>query len=126
MRTAVLRTSFTCGLVFFLCFSVNAGESVTAILYPSGPAMINGTDALRTSALFAGDRVETGRNSVANITASGSSVLVQANSALNYGDNSIDVDHGAVVVATSKRMSARAGEWAIVPAQRRPTRLAGG
>src|SRR5437868_3102553 len=64
MRTAVLRTSFTCGLVFFLCFSVNAGESVTAILYPSGPAMINGTDALRTSALFAGDRVETGRNSV--------------------------------------------------------------
>src|SRR5437868_1591805 len=124
MTTAAMRTTFTCALMFFLSSFLFAGENVVAVLYPTGTAMINGSDALRTSALFAGDRVQTGNNSVAHITASGSSVLVQANSVLKFGDNSIDVDHGAVVVATSQRMSARAGEWAIVPAQTRPTKFA--
>jgi hypothetical protein len=68
------------------------------------------------SALFSGDLVQTNKDSVANINATGSSVLVLNDSLVQYEGNSVSLEHGGVTVSTSKSLATRAGAVTVSPA----------
>jgi len=88
-----------------------------AMLYSHGATMLNGASVPRTSALFSGDLVQTGPDSVANINSTGSTVLVLNDSLIEYEGDSLKLEHGGVTVSTSKSMSAHAGDIKISPAK---------
>jgi hypothetical protein len=53
---------------------------------------------------------------MANINASGSNVVIMADSLIKFDGDAVSLEHGSLTVATSKGMTTRSGEVTVVPA----------
>jgi len=93
-----------------------AADSASAMLYSNGTAWINGSTVPKSAAVFAGDLVQTRPDSTANLSASGSSVMVLADSLVKFQGPAVEIEHGAVRVSTAQGLATRAGEVTVKPA----------
>lgn len=115
MGQAVLR-NLTCWLMIAIFpASLWAADARAAMLYAKGTAWVNGASVPRSSAIFPGDLVQTPPESLAQINASGSNVMVLSNSLVKFEGNAVSIEHGGVSVATSKGMTTRFGEVTVTP-----------
>ena len=85
------------------------------MLYSKGTAWLNGSQVPRSSAIFPGDIVQTEAESLANINAVGSNVMILSDSLVKFEGGQISVEHGRVSVVTSKGMGTRAGDVVVTP-----------
>src|ERR1700745_2809202 len=108
--------SLSCLMVVILPVSMFAADQASAMVYSHGPALLNGNSIPRMSALFSGDLVQTNKDSVANINATGSSVLVLNDSLVQYEGQSVTLEHGGVTISTSKSLATHAGAVTVTPA----------
>lgn len=116
MGKSALRGLVSCVLIVLFPYSLFAADSNAAMLYINGSAWINGTHVPRpSSAIFAGDLVQTRRDSVANINEPGSSITVLSDSLVEYQGTSLKIEHGAVTVATSTGVGTTAGDVRVTP-----------
>ena len=116
MRGSALRGMVSCVLLVLFPFSLFAADSNAAMLYTHGPAWVNGAHVPRpSSAIFAGDLLQTRSDSVANINQPGSTVRVLSESLVQFEGNSVKIDHGGVMVSTSKGMATSAGDVKVAP-----------
>ena len=111
----------SCMMVMIFPVASFAGEQPTAMLYSHGTALLNGNNIRRSSAIFTGDLVQTNADSVANINAVGSSVLVLNDSLIEYEEGGLKLEHGGVTVSTSKLLRTRAGDVTVSPTASRWT-----
>lgn len=103
-------------LAILLPVSLFAADSNAAMLYTHGAAWINGTHVPRSSsAIFAGDLLQTRSDSVANINEAGSSITVAEDSLIKFEGSSVNIEHGAVTVSTSKSVATTAGDVKVMP-----------
>jgi hypothetical protein len=116
MSVATLRNTFCWILILIVPASMFAADSGAAMLYAKGTAWLNGSTVPRTSAVFPGDLVQTKPNSVANINAPGSSVIILSDSLVKFEGSAVSIEHGGVTVATSQGMTTRAGAVTVSPA----------
>ena len=105
-----------CLMIVIFPASLFAADQASAMLYSHGPALLNGNSVPRTSAIFSGDLVQTNKDSVANINAAGSTVLVLNDSLIEYQGNSVNLEHGGITISTSKSLATRAGDVVVTPA----------
>lgn len=103
-------------LIVIFPMSMLAADTPSAMVYSHGMATVNGNSITRSSALFLDDVVQTQADSVANISATGSSVIVLNDSLVQFEGSRVKLEHGGVTVSTSKLMSARAGLITVLPA----------
>jgi hypothetical protein len=116
MSVTTLRNAFCWILILIVSASTFAADSGSAMLYARGTAWLNGSSVPKTSAVFPGDLVQTKPDSVANINAAGSNVIILPDSLVKFEGAAVSIEHGSVTVATSKGMTTRAGELTISPA----------
>jgi hypothetical protein len=116
MVRALFLKVVSCLLVVIFPASLFAADQASAMLYSHGTALLNGTTIPRSSAIFSGDLVQTNKDSVANINATGSTVLVLNDSLVQYEGTSVNLEHGGVTVSTSKSLATRAGSITVSPA----------
>jgi hypothetical protein len=95
--------------------SLAAHESGAAMLRSNGGVWVNGKENPESTAIFSGDLIETNPGSVANIDVQGSSVLIQPESVVEWGDNVLTLDHGSVTVGTSTEMRVNINCLNVVP-----------
>ena len=114
MRPGYLKI-LSCMMVLILPTAVLAADLPGAMLYSHGTALLNGNTIARSSAIFSGDLVQTNADSVANINATGSSVLVMNNSLVQYEGSALKLEHGGVTISTSKLLAAYAGAVKVTP-----------
>jgi hypothetical protein len=100
----------------FATFGADGADAPAAVLHASGKVQINGTGSRPTMALFSGDAVQTDEDSVANITARGSSVLVMPSASIKFLGKMVELREGGVSIATSNGMGAIADEFTVTPA----------
>lgn len=105
----------SCMLVVIFPATLFAADTSAAMLYSHGTALLNGNSVPRSSAIFSGDLVQTSLDSVANINATGSSVLVLNESLVQYEGGAIKLEHGGVTISTSKLLATRAGGVTVTP-----------
>jgi hypothetical protein len=105
----------TCLMVVILPVSLFAADQASAMVYTHGPALLNGSSIPRTSAIFAGDLVQTNKDSVANINATGSTILVLNDSLVQYEGDTVSLEHGGVTVSTSKSLATQIGAVTVSP-----------
>jgi len=116
LRTSLCRKIMSGAMLIVFPSALFAGDfSPTAMLYAHGNAILNGKSVPRSSALFSGDLVETGADSVANINSTGSTVLILNESLVEYNGNALKLEHGGITVSTSKSMAVRAGAVHVSP-----------
>src|SRR5882757_4023931 len=96
-----------------------AADSASAMLYSNGTAWVNGGSVPKSAALFSGDLVQTRPDSSAHLSASGSSVMVLADSLVKFQGSAVEIEHGAVRVSTAHGMATQAGEVMVKPASDR-------
>jgi hypothetical protein len=116
MRRFVLKALSWMMVLIFPVSLLAADASPAAMLYSNGGTVLNGTTVPRSSALFPGDLVQTGADSVANINATGSTVLILNESLVEYKGDFLKLEHGGLRISTSKSMGAVAGVVRISPA----------
>jgi ferric-dicitrate binding protein FerR (iron transport regulator) len=93
-----------------------AADSASAMLYSNGTAWVNGSTVPKSAAVFAGDMVQTRRDSTANLSANGTSVMVLADSIVKFQGPAVEIEHGAVRVSTAQGLATHAGEVTVKPA----------
>jgi hypothetical protein len=116
MRRLVLKALSWMMVLIFPASLFAADASPSAMLYSRGSTVLNGSTVPRSSALFSGDLVQTGADSVANINATGSTVLILNESLVTYEGDFLKLEHGGLRISTSKSMGAVAGDVRISPA----------
>jgi len=114
MRPLYLKI-LSCMMVMIFPAALFAADQPAAMLYSHGTASLNGNAIARSSAIFSGDLIQTNTDSVANINAVGSSILVLNDSLVQYEDGSLQLEHGGLTVSTSKLLRARAGDITVSP-----------
>jgi hypothetical protein len=116
MGMSAFRRLVSCVLLLIVPGSLFAADSGAAMLYADGAAWLNGSHVPKSSAIFAGDLVQTRSDSAANIHAPGSSVTVLGDSLVEFEGLSLKVEHGGVSVSTSKGLATTAGDVRVAPA----------
>jgi hypothetical protein len=116
MGLAALRKVACCVLLLVVPASLFGADSGAAMLYANGATWLNGAHVPNSTAIFAGDLVQTRSDSAANIHAPGFSVTILADSLVQFEGTSLSLEHGGVSVATSKGMAATAGDVRVAPA----------
>jgi hypothetical protein len=115
MMRALYLKILSCLMVMISPAALFAADQPAAMLYSHGTALLNGNSIARSSAIFFGDLVQTNPGSVANISATGSSVLVLNDSLIQYEGSSLKLEHGGVTISTSKSLATRAGDVIVSP-----------
>ena len=116
MIVSLLRKSLCWMLIAVFPASLMAADTGAAMLYAKGEAWINGSAVPRSSAVFPGDLVQTKPDSVVNINAAGSNVMILSDSMVKFEGNAVAIEHGTVTVATSKGMATHVGDVTVSPA----------
>ena len=116
MSLTALRAGLSIVLAMLLPGQLLAADSASAMLYANGTAWVNGSTVPKSAAVFAGDMVQTRPDSSANLNASGSSVMVLADSLVKFQGSAVEIEHGAVRVSTAQGLATRAGEVTVKPA----------
>jgi hypothetical protein len=115
MGMSAFRKLVSCVLLMIVPASLFAADSGAAMLYADGAAWLNGSHIPKSSAIFAGDLIQT-QSYAANIHAPGSSITVLGDSLVQFEGTSLKVEHGTVSVSTSRGMSTTAGDVRVAPA----------
>jgi hypothetical protein len=116
MGMFAFRRMVSCVLLLIVPASLFAADTGAAMLYTDGAAWLNGAHVPKSSAIFAGDLVQTRSDSAANIHAPGSSITVLGDSLVQFEGSSLKVEHGGVSVSTSKGVATTAGDVRVAPA----------
>lgn len=116
MRSSTVRAVLSWLLVFVLPASMFAADSSAAMLYTNGTAWINGGSVPKAQAIFSGDLVQTKTDSLANIKATGSNVMVFSDSLVQFEGSALKLEHGGLNIGTSRSMGAQVGALKVVPA----------
>lgn len=114
----ILLFSFACATL-----GVDGPGTPAGVLHASGKVQVNGSDSRRVTTLFMGDSIQTNDDSVANIIAGGSSVLVMPNASVKFLGNAIEVNQGNVAIATSVGMAAEVDGMTVTPAAKKESRF---
>jgi hypothetical protein len=115
MRTLYLKI-LSCVMAVIFPAASFAADQASAMLYSHGSALLNGSSIAKSSAIFSGDLVQTNKDSVANINATGSTVLVLNDSLVQYQGGAVKLEHGGVTISTSKLLATQTGDVTVSPA----------
>jgi len=118
LMSVILMLSFSCAAL-----RGDGTRPSGALLHPSGKVQVNGALSRQSTALFPGDSIETAEDSVANITAEGSSVLVLQNASVKFMGQDVELSEGGVSVATSTGMAVTADAFTIAPAEQKQSKF---
>jgi ferric-dicitrate binding protein FerR (iron transport regulator) len=77
---------------------------------------VNGAPLKDSAPVLPGDVVQTREGAAANLSAAGSSVLIQANTIVRFQSGGLALDHGGASVATGKGLAVFARDFKIAPA----------
>ncbi len=105
MSVSSSRNLISWAMILLFPLSLTAADTGSAILHSEGGVWLNGTEIAGSTAVFAGDSIETKPGFVANLDAEGSSVLIRGESIVKFQGDSLTLEHGSVSVGTSTLMS---------------------
>lgn len=90
-------------------------ETPVAILHTQGGVSVNGYEATDSSALFAGDLMETKPGFSATLNLEGTTIQLQEETVAKLQDDAVLLDHGGVSVGTSKSFKVRVNCITVIP-----------
>jgi hypothetical protein len=111
----MLRNAVCWVILALFPFSLYAADNNAAMLYAKGTTWVNGGTVTDSTAVFPGDLVQTRYNSMANINASGSNVMVLSDSLVTFNGNGVSIDHGSVSIKTSRGLQTSAYDLTVRP-----------
>lgn len=116
MKNRVVGKILVCMLAVILPAATMSAETHAAMMYATNAVMLNGIGAERSSAVFAGDSIQTPANGAVRLTAEGSTVMVGPLTTLVYEGDALRLGSGSTMVTTDKGMKTQVQRLLIAPA----------
>lgn len=116
LKPTLLRASCWAMVLCFPAATLLADVN-SAMLRVAGDVHVNGARTTRSTAVFAGDRVQTGAESTATLSTTGSTLLLGPASNVLFQGNTVQVQAGSLAVSTSRGMSVQVGILSVKPAK---------
>ena len=116
MKNRVVGKILAGMLAVILPAATMSAETHAAMMYATNTVMLNGVGAERSSAVFAGDSIQTPANGAVRLTAEGSTVMVGPLTTLVYEGDSVRLGSGSTMVTTEKGMKTQVQRLVIAPA----------
>ena len=116
MKNQLIGKILACMLVVIFPAATMSAETHAAMLYATNTVMLNGVGAERSSAVFAGDSIQTPANGAVRLTAEGSTVMVGPSTTLVYEGDAVRLGSGSTMVTTDKGMKTQVQRLQIAPA----------
>jgi hypothetical protein len=120
MRLSSFRAHLCCAMVViaptFLLGQNVPDQPAAAILHTQGGVWVNGYEARDSSAIFAGDEIETKSGATGNLVIDGSTILIAPESVGKFQADIFELDHGSVSVGTTKSYKVRVRCIRVIPA----------
>jgi hypothetical protein len=102
-------------MIVALPASLVADDGGASMLHNQGGVLLNGKPAPDSSAIFRNDTVQTQPHYEATIDTTGSTVTVKGETLIQNGENELFLEHGTLLVSTSRGMAVRVGCLRVVP-----------
>lgn len=102
-------------LLLIICPAALAAERPSAMLYATGYVTLNGIPAAKSTSIFDGDRIDTANKSVVSINRTGSSLVVDPNSSVQYKNDGFTILKGIARIRTSTGTVAHTGPLSVIP-----------
>jgi hypothetical protein len=103
-------------MILILPASVLAQDTAAAILRSNGSGVqVNRNPSPASSALFPDDLIETQKDAVARIEATGSTADLNPDTMVQFEDNELRLEHGSLSVNTSRGMRVKIGCLTVTP-----------
>jgi hypothetical protein len=102
-------------LLLIVCPAALMAERPSAMLYATGSVNLNGIPAAKSTSIFDGDRIDTASASVVSIDRTGSSMVVDPNSSVQYKNDGFTILKGVARVRTSTGIAAHTGPLSVIP-----------
>jgi hypothetical protein len=102
-------------VVIIVIGSVLSAQTGTAVLYGTGAVYVNGAQLSNSSAVTAGDVIQTKETGAANLNGVGATIVIQSNTIARMQPGGLSLDRGSVTVATGNSMSVFARDLKITP-----------
>jgi hypothetical protein len=103
-------------MVVVLPVSLFAQESAGAMLHSSGTAvLVNKATVAASIAIFPNDLIETQKDAVARIEATGSTADINPETMVQFESDELVLDHGSVSVNTTRGLRVRVGCLTVTP-----------
>jgi len=102
-------------MMAILPVSLMAEDAAAMLRTSGGNVLLNRSPAPASSALFPDDLIETQKQTVARIEASGSAADINPETLVQYENGELVLDHGSLSVNTSRGLRVRAGCLVITP-----------
>jgi len=103
-------------MTVLLPFSVSAQEYTGAILHgPGSGVFVNESAAPETIAVFPKDVIKTDKSVSARLRTTGSEAEISSETIVQFTPNELALDHGSVIVATSRGVRVRVGCIILTP-----------
>ena len=116
MSVSIVRKVVCWAMLAIAPATLPAADQAAAIVYCKGTVWLNGSQLPDSSAILSGDMVQTTKDSVATINASGSNVIVQPESVVKFATGTLSLEQGSVSVGSSNALVTTAGIATITPA----------
>lgn len=116
MINRFLGKILACVLAVMLPAAVMSAETHAAMLYAAGSVTLNGVGSERSSAIFAGESIQTPAGGLVTLTAEGSTVLVGPSSTLVYQGTAVELGSGSAMITTDRAMRTQVQRLMIAPA----------
>jgi hypothetical protein len=114
-KRLLLSVALTAGL--------SMAQSRPGAVVAQGNVRVDGKPVQHSANIFPGEKMQTGSDARANISADGALASVRGAAKLTYGDNSIDLDCGQVKIATVHQFEVRAHGVKAAPASAAKTEM---
>jgi hypothetical protein len=112
----LLGKILACMLAVMLPAATMSAETHAAMLYAAGTVTLNGVGSERSSAIFAGDSIQTPASGLVTLTSEGSTVLLGPSSMLVYQGTTVELGSGTAMITTDRAMRTQVQRLMITPA----------
>jgi hypothetical protein len=102
-------------LILMLPHSVIAADLPVALLHAQRGVWVNGKEVPDSTAIFAGDTLQTQAGAVASLDSEGSTILLKPESVATLQHNYLTLDHGGVSVSTATQYRVKVRCLSVVP-----------
>jgi hypothetical protein len=93
----------------------SSNQGASAILHTQGGVSVNDSEARDSTAVLAGDLIETKTGFSATLNLEGSTVQIQQESLAKFDGDALELEHGSVAVGTSTEFKVRVKCVTVIP-----------
>ena len=121
MRNSLATKLLSIAMMLLTPAAMLMAETGNTVLYASGNVSLNGKEIARSASVATGDKIETAGSAAIAVSQTGSKVIVNPYSTVQYQNDGVKLVRGTAAINTNDGMAAKAAQITVTPKDKTAT-----